>query len=75
MINKWADLHPLLEDKVPCNLAYYSLITTDDDVTSVLQEGLKEAQGMLQILNMAPLMQCTNKTWFLTPWMMEKANP
>lgn len=75
MKNVWADLHPLLEDEVPCNLADYSLITTDDDITSALQEGLKEAQGMLRILNMAPPVQCTNKMWFLTPWIVEKADP
>ena len=30
---------------------------------------------MLRILNMAPLVQCANKTWFLTSWLVEKADP
>ena len=39
----WADLHPLGKLEVPCNLADYTLIATNGDVISALQEGLREA--------------------------------
>jgi hypothetical protein len=32
----------------------YSELTTDDEIILALKEGLKEAQGLLWILNMAP---------------------
>lgn len=75
MKNVWADLHPLVEGEVVCNLSDYTLIATDDDVTVALQEGLKEAQSMLRVLNMSPSVHCANKVWFMTPWLVEKEDP
>ena len=75
MKNVWADLHPLQEGEQECNLAGYSLIATADAVEAALQEGLKMSQDMLQVLNMAPSVQCSNTTWFLTPWEVETVDP
>jgi len=75
MKNIWADLHPLQEGERHCNLGDYTLVSTDDDVIAALQEGLKLTQGMLRTLNMAPPVQCSNKAWFMTPWLVEKADP
>lgn len=75
MKNVWADLHPLTADERPCDLSDYSLIDSDAEVISALQEGLAEAQTMLRVLNMAPSPQCTNKRWFLTPWLIETSDP
>ena len=59
------------------NLADYSLVSTNLDVICALKEGLKEAQGMLRILNMAPsnYASAVKKLWFLTPWKVEKEGP
>lgn len=75
MKNVWAQLHPLKPNEVECNLADYSLLSTSDNVIAALQEGLQLAQGMLEVLNMAPPVQCSNRTWFLTPWSVEKLDP
>jgi hypothetical protein len=75
MKNVWADLHPLVEGEIVCNLSDYTEIATNDDVTAAMQEGLKEAQSMLRVLNMSPSIHCTNKVWFMTPWLVEKNDP
>jgi hypothetical protein len=75
MKNVWADLHPLVKGEVVCNLLDYTLIATDDDVATGLQKGLKEAQSMLRVLNMSPLVHCANKVWFMTPWLVGKEDP
>ena len=49
MKNMWSDLHSLVEGEVVCNLSDYTLITTDDDVITALQESLKEAQYMFRV--------------------------
>lgn len=53
------------------------MISTNAEVVAALQEGLKEAQGMLWSLNMAPSTQCQprRKVWFEKPWVLEKADP
>ena len=75
MKNVWADLHPLVEGDIACDLSDYTLVATDDNVIDALKAGLKEAQSLLRVLNMAPAVQCANKTWFLTPWVLEKMDP
>ena len=75
MKNVWVELHPLQEGETACNLGDYILVATNDLVTIALQMGLKLAKGMLCILNMAPPTQCSNKAWFLTPWLVEKNDP
>ena len=77
MENVWGKLHPLSEGEIGCNLGDYSLIESDEHVVAALKEGLKEAQAMIRVLNMAPSSQCTaeKKTWFYTPWLLEKSDP
>lgn len=72
--NIWATLHPLLEGETPADLGDYSLIATDFDVIAALKEGLKIAQDMLRVLNMAPPNQASPaaKLWFRSPWEVEK---
>ena len=72
MLNIWADLHPLSKGELPCNLGDYNAIQTDADVVAALKEGMKEAQGLLRVLNMAPSIAATRKQWFTTPWEVEK---
>jgi hypothetical protein len=52
--NIWYELRPLPEGQEKSNLADYSELTIDDEIILALKEGLKEAQGLLWILNMAP---------------------
>lgn len=58
MENVWESLHPLEEGEARCNLAYHSEIATDVDVILALKEGLKEAQKIIRIINMAPSNVC-----------------
>jgi hypothetical protein len=53
----------------------YSELTTDDEIILALKEGLKEAQGLLRILNMAPFIVVCEKCWFLNPWTVEAEDP
>jgi hypothetical protein len=53
MENVWARLHPLGENKIPCDLGDYSKVSCED-VVAALKEGLKEAQKMPRALNMVP---------------------
>ena len=64
----------LVEGEVACNLSDYTLIDTDDDVIAALQEGLKEVQSILRVLNMSPSVHCANKVWFMIPWLVEKVD-
>jgi len=77
--NMWFDLHSLREAKLPTNLLDYNLISNYADAISTLKEDLKEAQSIVKsrvkFLNMAPSVQCTNKTWLVIPWMVEKVAP
>lgn len=70
-------MHPLQEGESEANLADYWLIATDMEILVALKEGLKEAQAMLRILNMAPSNQASapNKLWFVSPWKLEKQDP
>jgi len=72
MQNVWESLHPLVDLDVKCDLVDYSSIFIDKDVVLALKEGLKEAQKMMRILNMAP---SSTKAWFITLWVLEKLDP
>ena len=61
MENVWESLHKLQASEERCNLGDYNIISTNEEVISALQEGLKEAQGMLRSLNMASSTQCQAK--------------
>ena len=62
--NIWATLHPLLDSQPLPNLVDYSKIQENSDIILALKEGLKEAQSMLWVLNMAPSTVVQSKTWF-----------
>ena len=51
------------------------MIFSDESVVSILQDGLKEAQKLLQALNMVPSIVARQKKWFTTPWIVERADP
>jgi hypothetical protein len=76
MNNIWGKLHKLEVEELEPNLGDYSAVSTNDDVVTALKEGLKEAQRMINSLNMAPNPQATakNKIWFDRPWVAEMAD-
>ena len=61
MTNIWAQLHPLGDGEDPCDLGDYSSIAFDANVVAALKEGLKEAQKVLRVLNMAPSVHAREK--------------
>ena len=76
MNNIWAKLHKLQDDEVEPNLKDYSVISTDENIVVALKEGLKEAQWIINSLNMAPNPQAStkNKVWFERRWFLELAD-
>ena len=76
MTNIWAKLHKLEEDEVEPDLVDYTTVSSNREVVTALKEGLKEAQKMLNSLNMAPSPQAfaKNKMWFEKPWTVELAD-
>ena len=74
MKNVQAHLHPLREGESECNLGDYNGISTTADVVAALEEGLQLAQGMLRDLDMVPLAESSTNAWFLTPWLVKKAD-
>ena len=73
----WESLHKLQPGEQRCNLGDYSLISTNGEVISALQEGLKQAKSMLRSLNMAPSTQCQprRRIWYDKPWLVERKDP
>jgi hypothetical protein len=65
----------LVEGHASPNLVDYSQIKEDSDIIEALQAGLKEAQSMLRVLNMAPSSIARDKHWFLQPWSIEALDP
>ena len=61
--NVWFELYPLPEGQEKPNLANYLELTIDNEIILALKEGLKEPQGLLRILNMAPLIVAREKRW------------
>jgi len=57
MKNVWVDLHPLKEGEWKCNLGDYNLFSIANDIVAALQEGLQQAQSMLRISNMVPMLE------------------
>lgn len=51
------------------------MLATSADVVATLEEGLELAQGMLRVLDIAPRVESSDSLWFLTPWLVEKADP
>lgn len=69
-------MYKLQENEDEPNLGDYSAISTNHDIVIALKEGLKEAQQMINSLNMAPSRQAAtkNKVWFEKPWFVELAD-
>ena len=74
MVNIWDKLHPLVEGEMPCDLADYNSSQAKEDIIVPFKEGLKEAQSLLRILNMAPSTIARLKQWFHIPWVLEKSD-
>jgi len=77
MNNIWGKMHELRDNEVPPNLANYTVVATDELVIEALKEGLKDAQRLINTLNMAPNAQASsrNKDWFHKPWISEQSDP
>jgi hypothetical protein len=65
--NIWGELHPLKEGEVAADLGDYSKLSETGELVSVLQEGLREVQSLLRVLNMAPSIVAREKKWLLQP--------
>lgn len=76
MNNIWAKMHQLQENESAANLGDYSAVHSNEEVVSALKEGLKDAQQMLNSLNMAPNSHAlaSKKVLFEKPWMVERAD-
>lgn len=76
MTNIRAKLHKLHEDEVELDLGDYSAVSSNEDVVTALKEGFREAQKMLNPLNMAPSLQAIakNRVCFDKPWVFELAD-
>ena len=76
MNNIWGKLHELKDDETTLDLGEYTAVSTIADVIAALKEGLKDAQWMINSLNMVPNSQATanQKLWFEKPWIVEQAD-
>ena len=70
-VHNKGELHLLKEGEVATDLGDYTKLSETDKLVSALQKGLREAQILLHILNMAPLTVAREKMWFIQPWKVE----
>ncbi|KAL2632676.1 hypothetical protein R1flu_004155 [Riccia fluitans] len=68
----WVKLHPLPPGHVKPDLSDFARLATDDQITKALKVGLQQAQTLLTQLNMSPHARMRDKTWWRTPWTLEK---
>ncbi|KAL3678663.1 hypothetical protein R1sor_021619 [Riccia sorocarpa] len=68
----WSKLHPRPVGQCEPDLASFAMLESDSEVVEALKTGLKEAQGCLIRLNMAPHNRVRDQTWWKTPWVKEK---
>ncbi|KAL2644622.1 hypothetical protein R1flu_012209 [Riccia fluitans] len=68
----WAKLHPLPLGHAKPDLSDFARLETDDQITKALKVGLQQAQTLLTQLNMSPHAGMRDKTWWRTPWTLEK---
>ncbi|KAL2632184.1 hypothetical protein R1flu_016870 [Riccia fluitans] len=68
----WAKLHPLPPGHAKPDLSDFARLATDDQITEALTVGLQQAQTLLTQLNMSPHAGMRDKTWWRTPWTVEK---
>ncbi|KAL2644242.1 hypothetical protein R1flu_011829 [Riccia fluitans] len=67
-----AKLHPLPPGHVKPDLSDFARLVTDDQITNALKIGLQEAQILLTQLNTSLHAGVRDKTWWRTPWTLEK---
>jgi hypothetical protein len=67
MENIWHKLHPLQEGETVADLEDYGGIQMEAEVIAALKDGLREAQQLLWILNMAQS-SVAKKEWYTAPW-------
>ncbi|KAL2630322.1 hypothetical protein R1flu_015008 [Riccia fluitans] len=68
----WAKLHPLPPSHAKPDLSDFARLATDDQITKALKVGLQQAHTLLTQLNMSPHVGVRDKTWWRTPWTLEK---
>ncbi|KAL2642793.1 hypothetical protein R1flu_010380 [Riccia fluitans] len=68
----WAKLHSLSPGHAKPDLSDFARLVIDDQITKALKVGLQEAQSLLTQLNMSPHAGVRDKTWWRTPWSLEK---
>ncbi|KAL3684793.1 hypothetical protein R1sor_002815 [Riccia sorocarpa] len=68
----WGKLHPLVSGESEPDLADFSGLRTDDEITTALKKGFQQAQSLLLQLNMAPPTGVRDQTWWKIPWVSEK---
>ncbi|KAL2620985.1 hypothetical protein R1flu_001190 [Riccia fluitans] len=68
----WAKLHPLPPGHAKPDLFDFARPATDDQIIEALKVGLQQAQTLLTQLNMSPHVGVRDKTWWRTPWTLEK---
>ncbi|KAL2642697.1 hypothetical protein R1flu_010284 [Riccia fluitans] len=68
----WVKLNPLPPGHEKPDLFDFARLATDDQITKALKVGLQQAQTLLTQLNMSPHAGMRDKTWWRTPWTLEK---
>ncbi|KAL2620413.1 hypothetical protein R1flu_000618 [Riccia fluitans] len=68
----WAKLHPLPPGHAKPDLFDFARLVTDDQITEALKVCLQQAQTLLTQLNMSLHARMRDKTWWRTPWTLEK---
>ncbi|KAL2634896.1 hypothetical protein R1flu_006375 [Riccia fluitans] len=68
----WASLDPLPPGHAKPDLSDFARLATDDQIIEALKIGLQQAQTLLTQLNMSPHVGMMDKTWWRTPWTLEK---
>ncbi|KAL2612447.1 hypothetical protein R1flu_024139 [Riccia fluitans] len=68
----WAKLHPLSPGHAKPDLSDFARLAKDDQIIDALKVGLQQAQTLLTQLNMSPHAGVRNKTWWRTPWTLER---
>ncbi|KAL2619903.1 hypothetical protein R1flu_000108 [Riccia fluitans] len=68
----WAKLHPLPPSHAKPDLSDFARLATDDQITKALKVGLQQVQTLLTQLNMSLHARVRDKTWWRTPWTLEK---
>ncbi|KAL2610848.1 hypothetical protein R1flu_022540 [Riccia fluitans] len=68
----WTKLHPLPPGHAKPDLSDFARLATNDQITKALKVGLQQAQTLLTQLNMSLHAGMRDKTWWRTPWTLEK---